>query len=396
MKVLVIHNRYIELGGEDQIVDSEIELLKKHGHDVVLYERFNSEIFKFGPWRKIFFLLSEMRWSKKTYNDIRQLVKNIKPDIAHIHNIFYLITPAVYISLYKEGVPIVQTLHNYRWFCPNATFYRAGKICEKCFKNKYFFALRNRCLKQSFLYTLALVRVLKFIEHIVRIKKIIKVFVCLTDFSKNKFSYFGIPEKEIVVKPNFCFDLSKNENDFPKDKQKYAIFVGRLVDYKGVNTLVRANKKFPGIQLKIVGDGPLDCKLKKEVRRISYVQLLGRRPHETTLDMIRNASFLIFASECYENMPSVIIESFSCGTPVLATNIGAIKEIIQDGVNGLLFSVGDSEDLFRKIRYLSGNNELLSILGSNARETYKKRFTPELNYQSLLEIYGRAIETGNN
>lgn len=384
MKVLVIHNRYLERGGEDEVVSAEIRLLEGHGHKVIYYEKSNEYINKLPFLRKLIFILLELNFSKGVYNEIQKIVRNEKPDIAHIHNIFFFITPSVYSALKEGGIPIVQSLHNYRLFCLKGIFFNKGKVCEKCRKGAFFNAITERCWNNSFLQSLFLARL---IHGWKKLSKKVDSYIVTSEFSKDKFIEFGLERRKIYLKENFL-TIVPNEN---KLDCKYALFIGRLVDYKGIETLMEAFKIAPNFDLKIIGDGPLRKEVYDFASSYNNVEWLGRISKDSLFEAVKSSSFLIFPSECYENMPVVIMESFAFSKPVLASNLGAIKEFVIDGVNGVLFEPGNAQDLSEKIAYLFYDNEKRAEMGKNANRFYRERFNKEKNYTELMSIYTQTI-----
>ncbi|MFZ2253576.1 MAG: glycosyltransferase family 4 protein [Minisyncoccia bacterium] len=387
MKILVIHNRYLERGGEDEVVDSEIKLLKQFGHSVIFYESLNKEIESLSLFNKIRYLIKGIVWSEKSYKDIKSLLKKDRPDIAHVHNIFYSISPSVYYALKEEGIPVVQTLHNYRLICPNALLYINGKVCEKCLRGNFMFSLFYKCWRDSFFLTFFLARMLSFHSKKKTFTDKIDCFIALSKFSKNKYIEGGFPQERIFLKPNFI-GLSSGKR---VNSKEYILFVGRLVDYKGIDTLIAACKNLNNFDFKIIGDGPMYSDVKEKLKNEAHIELLGRLPHVKTMEFIKNAAFLIYSSECYENMPRIIIESFAHGVPVLASNRGAAKELVEDGVTGMLFEQKNSDDLANKIKFLMENRDLLIKLGENAYKEYQDKYTPEKNYIMLMEIYKNTL-----
>ena len=388
MKILVIHNHYLEKGGEDEVVKREVSLLKEHGHQVILYEKSNQDIKKKPFLDKIAFILGGLNFSKAVYEEIEKIVKMQKPDIAHVHNIFICITPSVYFALKRNNVPIVQTLHNYRPFCIKGTFFNAGKICEKCRKKRFFSAILRKCWRNSFVLSFFLARVLYRMD---RFLKNIDSYIVLSKSSMNKFIECGLQKKKMHLKPNFLdIDPVGNVQD-----KNYALFIGRLADYKGIGTLVEAFKLCPSFSLKIVGDGPMRSQVKNLILSCKNIEWLGQLGRDLVFELISNSSFIIFPSECYETMGGVIIESFSFSKPVLASNLGAMRELISDGVNGVLFNPGDPGDLAKKAHYLFSHNKERLEMGKNASKYYRERFSREENYRNLMDIYTATIESSS-
>jgi glycosyltransferase involved in cell wall biosynthesis len=232
----------------------------------------------------------------------------------------------------------------------------------------YFF---SRCLKSHFKNN--------------TFKKNIDAYIALSEFSRKKFIEMGLPAGKIFIKPNFL-DSGMQEQS---DKQDFFLFAGRLADYKGIDTLIEAFK-LSGLPLKVIGDGPKHKDVQKKIEGAGNIELLGRLPFREVLDYIRRARCVVFTSECYENMPRVIIESFACGVPVVASDFGATKELVSDRVNGLLFEASNSKSLARKTGFLAKNLELCEKFGIGARAAYEQKFTPDINYKILMDIYRTA------
>lgn len=387
MKILIIHNHYLEKGGEDEVVKAEARLLEEHGHKVILYEKANEYFTKLPFFKKLGFLWQELNFSKVVYSEIKQIIKTEKPNIAHIHNIFITITPSVYRALKEENVPVVQSLHNYRFFCLKGTFFRKGAVCEKCKNRKFFNAVIRRCSRNSFVFSFFLARLLYKERNLF---ENIDSYIVTSEFSRDKFIELGLEGEKLHLKTNF---LTSEQKGISQDNN-YMLFLGRLVDYKGIKTLMSAFKINPAFNLKIIGDGPLAEEVRGVVSSYDNVEWTGRIKKDLVLEAIKNSSFLIFPSECYENMPLVIIESFAFSKPVLASNLGAVKEFVIDGINGILFEPGNALDLSEKISYLFSHNKERIEMGKNANKFYHERFDKEKNYRYLMSIYAGAINSG--
>lgn len=384
MKILVIHNHYLEKGGEDSVVEEEIKLLERHGHKVVFYEKSNARISSFSFFKKLFFVLFELNFSLETYKDIKEIIKEEKPDLAHIHNIFLCISPSVYAALKEENIPVVQSLHNYRFFCFKGTFYDKGKVCEKCKNNRFHNGVIKRCWRKSFIFSYFLARLLYASKSFI---KDIDSYIALSGFSRDKFIELGLDKEKIHLKPNF---LAINPGE-PGAEGGYALFVGRLVDYKGILTLIAACRINPSFNIKIIGDGPLNSQVRKTAASNANFQWLGRMGREDVLKEIKGCSFLIFPSECYENMPLAVMESFAFFKPVLASNLGAMRELVNNGNNGILFEPGNARDLSSKIAYLFSHREERLKMGERANKFFRERFDKEDNYNQLMRIYAQAL-----
>jgi len=386
MKILIIHNHYLEKGGEDEVVNAEVKLLTEHGHRVILYEKSNEQIGNLPFFKKFIFFLTELSFSGAIYREVKKIIRKEKPDIAHLHNIFICITPSVYLALKEENVPVVQSLHNYRFFCIRGTFFYKGAICEKCKNGQYFNAVIQKCWRDSFLLSFFMARLLcKWKPYL----KYVDSYIVLSKFSRDKFIELGLEKQKMYLKTNF---LTTEPSGSGQDSD-YALFIGRLVDYKGVETLMEAFKMSPPFNLKIIGDGPLRREVSDLASSHGNIKWLGKLERDSVFEIIKNSSFLIFSSECYENMPMVIMESFAFSKPVLASNLGAIRELVIDGVNGVLFEPGNASDLAAKISYLLNHDKERTEMGKNANKIYHERFNKEKNFRDLMNIYAETINS---
>ncbi len=387
MKILVVHNYYLEPGGEDEVVNAEVKLLIEHGHQVILYEKSNENIRTLPFLEKLLFFIRELGFSRTVYSEIKEIVKRERPDITHVHNIFFRITPSVYTALREERVPIVQTIHNYRFFCLTGAFFRKGAVCEKCRSRRFFNGVIERCWRKSFIVSFFLARLLYKSRSFL---KNIDSYIVMSRFSRDKLIELGLEKEKMFLKVNFL-TIESDEN---KQDHNYALFVGRLVDYKGMKTLIKVFKTGSSFKLKIIGDGPLKPEVQNLASLHDNIEWLGRIERNSVLEAIKNSSFVIFPSECYENMPLVIMESFAFSKPVLASNLGAIREFVVDGVNGVLFEPGNAEEMAAKISYLFSHDKERAELGKNANRFYREWFGKEKNYNELMGIYTKTINSG--
>lgn len=390
MKILIVHNHYLQKGGEDTVAQSEFNLLKDFGHDVRYYERSNREIENSSLLERLRFLLN-MRWSRRSYNDMRKILREFRPDVVHFHNIFLVLTPSVYSACKDEGIPVVQSLHNFRLICPNGLFLRDNQICEECAKAKSFWkSILYGCYKKSRLFTAALAGILYHHWTKGTWINMVDVYIMATDFGRQKYSNFGIPNDKIMVKPNIVYP-----NLFGQKKDEgYALYVGRLSKEKGVEVLLKAWKAIEGFQLKIMGDGPQFDELKSyaDNQKIANVEFLGFVSSKEYLRYMQGASFVIIPSVCYENFPCVVSEALACGIPILASNLGGMPEIIKDRKTGILFKAGDIDDLVGKIKSVIHSEDNLREVRLNVLKEYEKKYSPEENYKILMTVYDKVIK----
>ena len=385
----MVHNYYQQPGGEDTTFAADTAHLRQHGHEVVEYTDNNLRIKKMNRLSAAI----QTIWSNYTRSRLLRIIEDIKPEVVHFHNTFLLISPSAYYACQKDGVPVVQTLQNYRLFCPGATFYRNGYICENCLGKTFPWpGIRYACYRNSYSQTATVAAMLTFHRLLKTWQKRIDIYIAPTRFFRRELIEAGLPAEKIVVKPNI-FQMDKYEYRGENEK-RYMLFVGRLSPEKAILTLLNAWKTLKEIPLKIAGEGPLMHEVRNFVRteNMKYVEVLGRIPYEKVFELLKRAHCLIFPSEWYEAFGCVMIEAFACGVPVIASKLGAMEEIVKEGHTGLHFTPGKSEDLASKVKWALAHPEKISEMGRKAFEEYKTKYTAERNYQMLMDIYKKAIE----
>ncbi len=386
MKVLVVHNSYKIKGGEDTVVQNEIELLRTNGVEVVTYFRNNHEIDNYSTIDKIG-LIHSTTYSEKSFDEIARLIEKHSPDLCHVHNTLPLISPSVYNACQKKNVPVVQTLHNYRLGCINGLLLREQKPCEDCItKNNPFEGVKHKCYRNSYVQSYAVARMLSVNRKKGFWNSRINRFICLTPFAKNKFIEIGIDQDLIAVKPNFI-SVELDENDVTKTNKFQVLYMGRLEESKGIQVFLELSKEFSDVSFVVIG---------KNVENIDFtnfnVEYKGELPYQEAQSIMARSSVLVFPSIWYEGMPMTILEAFALKTVVIASNLGAMSSMIQHEKNGLLFNLGDVQNLAKQLTRLRSNPELLNELKNNASSNYKELYTPTSNVQQLLSIYKSVLK----
>ena len=377
-KVLLVHNHYQQRGGEDAVVGAEREMLITHGITVNFFGKHNDEI---GQLSHIQLAVTTF-WSSIIANEFETLILRTEPDVIHVHNTFPLISPSLYWAAARAGVPIIQTLHNFRLACPQAMFLRNGKVCEDCLGNIPWRSVWHGCYRNSRLQSAVLAGMLTFHRAIHTWDSKVTRYIALNDFCRNKFIEAGLPPERIVVKPNFV--------DFPAPEvgaRNGFLFVGRLSTEKGLEVLVQAMAVLEGAALRVAGTGPESHRLAGVAGLVPLGALSG---DNIRLEMVASAA-LILPSIWYENFPRTLVEAFACGLPVIASRIGALAELVKDGVTGLLFEPGNANDLANKMRWAQQHPDEMATMGLNARKQYEAEFTADRNYHQLMAIYADAI-----
>ena len=388
MKILIVHNSYQQPGGEDTVFRQERDLLRRAGHEVLTYEKSNFEVDEYTGVKK-FALIRDVMWNSSTRREFGQMLSENKPDVVHVHNTFMRISPSIYSACAEEGIPVVQSLHNYRLLCPGTNFFRAGKACEECVTHSMWRGIAHGCYHESSVATATVAAMLKLHRVLGTWENLVHSYVALSEFSRQRFIAGGLPAEKISVKPNFVDpDPGPRQSD-----GDYGIFVGRLSEEKGLETLLAGFALTPKVPLIIVGDGPPLKSLKQlaSSRSLTNVVFRGRLPRQETWSLVKGARFLIQPSECYENFPMAVAEAFACGTPVLCSRLGAMQEIVSDRRTGLHFNVEDPQDLAAKVMWAWEHRTDMAQMGKAARAEFEAKYTAEKNYRMLMELYQRAI-----
>lgn len=384
MNILMLHNRYLVPGGEDQSAAAEANLLQQQGCGVELLEEDNRRVDQLGKAR------TAMRtiWSSESFHRIHDKLRTGKFDVLHVQNFFPLWSPAVYYAAAKCNVPVVQTLRNYRLMCVNATFFRDSHVCEDCLGKPFAWpGILHACYRDSRAGS-AVVASMNGIHHLAGTWQTkIHVYVALTEFARNKYIAGGLPAEKIVVKPNFVYPSPQ-----PGPGQGgYALYVGRLSPEKGIATLLKAWQVAANtLPLKIVGDGPSSDIVEVASRQNQAIEYLGRRSSNEVAQLMGRAEFLVFPTECYEGMPRTVIESFAVGTPVVASNIGSTATMVVPGETGFHFTPGSVAELRERVEWCSRNIDQMRAMRSKARQAFEDSYTGAANARMLQAIYERA------
>jgi glycosyltransferase involved in cell wall biosynthesis len=388
MKILVAHNFYKQPGGEDQCVAAEVAMLRAHGHEVTQYCLRNESIDAMGRLQ----LASRTIWSRTAFRELRELFQTHRPQIAHFHNTFPLISPSAYYAARAENVRVVQTVHNFRLLCANALLFRNGEVCEDCLgKSIPWPGIVHKCYRGSRAASSTVATMLATHRVLGTWWKAVDVYIALTEFGRRKLVEGGLPADKIAIKSNFAYP----DPGLGTGTGEYAVFVGRLSAEKGVETLLKGWRHLGGrLPLKLIGDGPLASLVQEAAKHDAMIQCLGNVPLDTVYTLVGQATFLVLPSQCYENFPRVIIEAFAKGTPVIVSKLGAMAEIVHDGHTGLHFKPGDPVDLAEKVRSILADPCKLRQMRHAARQEFDQHFTADVNHHSLVAIYERALSGG--
>jgi glycosyltransferase involved in cell wall biosynthesis len=388
MKILLVHNFYRTgaPGGEDAVFHQERDLLLGAGHEVVCYTRSNDEMDETSSADRLRVVWGMQR-SDRTFNELRDLIRRTRPDVAHFHNTFPLISASGYEACVAEDVPVVQTVHNFRIVCASATHFRAGSACEQCVPGNPWPAVRHGCYRGSRVASVAVSTMLFRNYRSGVYHDRVSTFIALTQFAARKLVAFGIPTRRIAVKPNFVELPSVRDEQFVRGEK--FVFVGRLAEEKGVTFLLEAWRTLPDVPLLIVGDGPLRDSLREFAQRHSLrVEFTGLLERIALAGVLRSARSVIVPSLCLEGgVPLTLLEAMAAGAPVAATRIGGIPELLTQEVDGLLFDPGNADQLTVAVRRLNEDSDLRSSLARSAMQTVNRVHARHSNLDALVRIY---------
>ncbi|MGF1491663.1 MAG: glycosyltransferase [Microcoleaceae cyanobacterium] len=385
MRILSVHNYYQIRGGEDVSTEAEVQLLRDRGHTVDTYNTLNQEVDQFSRAQ----LALRTVWSQETYRNVRKKLQQSPADIVHIQNFFPLISPSVCYAAQAEGARVVQSLRNYRLVCPNGLFFRQGQVCEDCMgKVIPYPGVVHGCYRDSRAASAVTATMLVVHRALKTWLKQVDLFITLSQFAREKFIEAGWSPEKIIVKPNFV----DPDPGVGSGSGGYALYVGRLSQEKGLDVLLDAWKELSQpLALKIVGDGPLEDLVTKAAQTMPQVEWLGRKPREEVSDLMGEAMCLIFPSKWYETFGRVAIEAFAKGTPVIASEIGAIAELVDTGETGLRFQPGNPLDLAARVEWLLSHPQQRQAMRQTVRQRFEDKYTAQANYGQLMAIYQQAM-----
>jgi glycosyltransferase involved in cell wall biosynthesis len=387
LRILYVHTKYLQsAGGEDTTVQAESELMRSKKHEVLVHFFDNGKIAK-EPLGKLKAGIYAI-YNRSAAAEIRKVIEVFKPDVVHVHNFFFAASPSVLREVKKLRIPLVVTIQNYRLICANALLLRNNKVCELCVSHDFpWYGVKYKCYHGSAIQSASIGAMAAIHKWIGTWEKVVDRYITPSFFSRNKLihSSFNVDAKKISVKPNFIPDPGI---DAVRKRKDFFLFVGRLSTEKGVNVLLEAWKELSDHQLVVAGDGPERERLQSDYSGLKNIQFAGLRTKEEIITLMKECRALIFPSIWYEGLPLTIIEGFATGTPLIASDLGAMSEMIQSGLNGLLFQAGSIEHLRATVHQF---NSIVSngddSMYHGARKTYLEKYHPEKCYAEIMNIY---------
>lgn len=386
MRVLFIHNQYRQHGGEDVAVELETTLLKEMGHDVEVLVFSNDE-----PSGTAGVLRSGMNavYNKGAAKKVRQAIQQFRPDIVHVHNWFFAASPSVFYAAHKEHVPVIMTIHNYRFICANALLLRNDRPCELCVNKTWpMDGIRYKCYRHSASQSALVTAITSIHKSLHTWQRKVDNYIVLTPFAKSRLvgSSFKVDPERMIIKPNFIPD--PGQGHLPRED--FFLFAGRLSADKGVHVLMKAFSQLTS-KLVILGEGPEKEILLQQHANASNITFAGKRSRKELLDMMKRCRAVVFPSLWYEGLPFVILEALATGTPIIASRLGTMAEVITHGFNGLHFSPGDVTELKNAVETMDKGAPQVEQLYGNARQTYLEKYHPDIHYKSIMSIYETTI-----
>ena len=379
MRVLQLHNRYREAGGEDSVVRDETRLLRAAGHEVIEHHVSNPS----GALATAGALVLSPS-NPLSARAVKRIVASEHPDVAHIHNTWYSLSPSVVQALKRSGVPVVMTLHNYRLFCANALLFRDGRPCEDCVGTHPWRGVQHRCYRDSFVASAFAASTIAVARARRTWSTGVDRFVAPSWFLREKLVAGGIPAETITVKPHGVDDPGARTT--PPSSSRSVLFVGRLSHEKGADTLLDAwaARGASRLELVLVGDGPLRERL--EARAVEGVRFAGWKSPAEVATLLLCARALVFPSVCYENLPRAVIEAMAAGLPVLASDHGGPAELVRDLGPAWTAAAGDERAWAGALTVLD-DDAAVDAAGARARSSFERQYTEEASLTGLLDVY---------
>ena len=402
----MVQTFHFRRGGDSTYMLNLSGLLRENGHEVVHFAMkhpknlpsphsgyFSSEIdfpslLESGSLASACRVLTKSIYNGEARKKIARLADETKPDIAHFHNIHGHLTTSIIEPLRKRGIPIVWTCHDFRLACPNTSFLSRGEVCERCLPARYWHAPLQRCKKGSF--PASVVAMLSsYWDRMTGVPRRVDRFITPSRFLRSKLIEGRIDGDKIKAIPNFTdFEIQADA-----EEGDYFIYTGRLLHEKGIDILIRAAGSLEGARLLLVGEGPVEEELKEEAEkygngRVEFTGFLSGEDFERT---VAGARFIVLPSRWYENLPFSIMEAMAAGKPVVATDIGGIPEMVDDGETGLLFPIGDEDALRGCLARMNSDPGLRREMGQKGREKAERLYGRDRHYESIMGVYDAVL-----
>jgi glycosyltransferase involved in cell wall biosynthesis len=387
VRILQVHNRYREPGGEDVVVSAEAELLRRAGHEVVQWQPQNPQ----GTLAAAA-ALARAPWNSRAAGFLEQIAARLRPHIAHVHNTWFAMSPSILPALRRAGVPVVMTLHNYRLLCANSRLFRDGRPCEDCVGSHPWHGVRHRCYRDSALQSLPAAGTIALHGLLGTWRREVSLFLALNDFSRARFVSGGLPPERIHVKPNFVVD--PGPRTVPNAGSPTVLYVGRIVSEKGPGVLLEAWRRAAtdSLELLFVGDGSMRPALQR--LDVPGVRFAGHLPGDEVRRRMLDARALVLPTLSYEGQPMAALEALAAGVPVLASDIGGMPELLRPLGPGWLVPPGVEEAWAVALGRLT-DARLVERGGRQARAIYEQSFNEASALGALEAAYASVLESAS-
>ena len=386
-------------GGSDRYMLALGRLLEEHGHRVVPFAAAHpgNEVTEWGAYfpprvdfdhpgpRDVLHYI----YHPAAARAIERLLDVAKPDLAHLHIYYGQLTTSIVRALRRRGVPIVQTLHEYKLVCPTYNLLAGTEICQDCHGSAFWHAIARRCNRGS-LARSALSAAESYLSRALGSLDLVDHFIAVSDFQRGKLVELGVPPERITTVHNFVDASGVAANAAPG---VHFLYFGRLEYVKGLWTLIDAASRVPHVPLLIAGSGSAEAALREHVekRGLAHVRFVGFVTGDALASLIRDSICTITPSVWYETFGLTLLESFVHCRPVIASAIGGMPEIVVDGLNGFLVPPGDAAALAERMTWMAAHREEAAAMGARGRERVDDAFTPARHYDRVLEIYRRVL-----
>lgn len=412
MNILMVNWSWYPSGGDWTAVENLVKLYQMKGNTIIPFSMKDERNYP-SPYEKYFVshidykelnkqksitngikVLRRSIYSTESRSKLIQLLRDIKIDIAHLHNLGPQITPSILSVLKDNGIPIMWTLHDYGMLCPATSFVSKDEICERCKAGKFYNCALRKCKKNSFQASF-IASLRSYILRILDIQKYVDVFICPSQFLKTKFIEFGFDQNRLehLYNPYGLDSIPTNSKNNSVGYANYILYVGRIEKIKGILSLIKAVSDIKEVHLIIIGSGEEELKYRDYVMENNFtnIHFLGFLKKEIVIAFIKESLFTVCPSEWYENLPYSVVEAMLLGKPVVGARIGGIPELVLDRYTGVTFTPGDVNDLREKINDLLSNRDRLEFFGRNARDHASKLVDFESHYQKMETIFQKIF-----
>jgi len=405
MRIVMCNEFFYLRGGAERYMFDLMELFIQHGHEVIPFSMYAPQ--NYPTYHGKYFVsnidfpallqsrnfidmiraIPRLLYSIEARKSLFRLLQDTKPDVVHVFNFAHYLSISILDAIKYNRVPVVQSLLDYKWLCPNTSFLSRGEVCERCRNRRFYQAILRRCKRNS-LSASFLASIQAYLSALTHADDKIKFFICHSRYLFGKMVEYGYPSEKFRYMRHFL-DVDNYPNS--DTNEPVAVYFGRFSYEKGLQTLLRA-AEITGVTVALIGSGPDEEALKLYAREhgLNNVHFLGPKWGQEMRDIVSKARCVVCPSEWYENSPLVVYEAMAMAKPVIGANIGGIPELVQDQITGLVFRPGDSEDLAVKMRFLIDHPDIARRWGAEARRVAKDKFKPQKHYKDILSVYKDA------